>query len=87
MLMLAPNNISLHRAVDRHPPSQDITLGCYYITQNPRTLKKDGRRQPLFADASEVEFAMAEARSKRMIGFVQEPRSRQQTILEILTST
>src|SRR5205823_467642 len=35
------------------------TLGCYYLTQNPRGAK-DGQRLPLFGDAAEVEFAMAE---------------------------
>jgi DNA-directed RNA polymerase subunit beta' len=65
MLMLAPNNIfspSSGRPITT--PSQDITLGCYYITQNPRTPKKDGRHLPLFADASEVEFAMVEGTIK-----------------------
>jgi len=64
MLMLAPNNIfspSSGRPITT--PTQDITLGCSYMTQNPRTPKKDGHL-PLFADASEVEFAMAERKIK-----------------------
>ncbi len=64
MLMLAPNNIfspSSGRPITT--PTQDITLGCSYMTQNPRTPKKDGHL-PLFADASEVEFAMAERKVK-----------------------
>src|SRR5262249_52561721 len=44
-------------------PTQDITLGCYYMTQNPRTSKKDGHL-PLFADASEAEFAKGEGTIK-----------------------
>src|SRR5207302_9722493 len=40
-------------------PSQDLTLGRYYLTQNPRGAK-DGQRLPLFGDAAEVQFAMAE---------------------------
>src|ERR671924_1782784 len=61
MLMLAPNNIfSPSSGKPITTPSQDITLGCYYITQNPRMPKKDGHHLPLFADASEVEFAMVE---------------------------
>jgi len=42
-------------------PSQDITLGCYYLTQNPRRATGTAveSRLPLFADAIEVEFAMA----------------------------
>src|SRR5439155_1698391 len=61
MLMLAPNNIfSPSSGKPITTPSQDITLGCYYLTQNPRGLSKDGQRFPLFGDAAEVEFAMAE---------------------------
>src|SRR5215468_7856868 len=63
MLMLAPNNIfSPSSGKPITTPSQDITLGCYYLTQNPRrTPGGDGNgRLPLFADAAEVEFAMAE---------------------------
>ena len=61
MLMLAPNNIfSPSSGKPITTPSQDITLGCYYLTQNPRGGGKDGQRLPLFADAAEVEFAMAE---------------------------
>ncbi len=37
MLMLAPNNIfSPSSGKPITTPSQDITLGCYYLTQNPR---------------------------------------------------
>src|SRR5438045_2396598 len=63
MLMLAPNNIfSPSSGKPITTPSQDITLGCYYLTQNPRRASaSDGdARLPLFADAVEVEFAMAE---------------------------
>jgi len=63
MLMLAPNNIfSPSSGKPITTPSQDITLGCYYLTQNPRRAAgsdTDGRL-PLFSDAIEVEFAMAE---------------------------
>src|SRR6187399_2184367 len=61
MLMLAPNNIfSPSSGKPITTPSQDITLGCYYLTQSPRGAGKDGQRLPIFADAAEVEFAMAE---------------------------
>jgi DNA-directed RNA polymerase subunit beta' len=61
MLMLAPNNIfSPSSGKPITTPSQDITLGCYYLTQNPRGQNKDGQRFPLFVDAAEVEFATAE---------------------------
>src|SRR5467141_3540530 len=64
MLMLAPNNIfSPSSGKPITTPSQDITLGCYYMTQNPRGTKKDGHL-PLFAEPVEVEFAMAEGSVK-----------------------
>src|SRR5205814_330377 len=63
MLMLAPNNIfSPSSGKPITTPSQDITLGCYYLTQNPRRAAgsdADGRL-PLFSNAIEVELAMAE---------------------------
>jgi DNA-directed RNA polymerase subunit beta' len=64
MLMLAPNNIfSPSSGKPITTPSQDITLGCYYMTQNPRGQKKEGHL-PLFAEPVEVEFAMAEGAIK-----------------------
>src|SRR5256714_4445779 len=65
MLMLAPNNIfSPSSGKPITTPSQDITLGCYYLTQNPRGTKKDSHVMSLFADATEVEFAMSEGTIK-----------------------
>src|SRR5215210_6819125 len=65
MLMLAPNNIfSPSSGKPITTPSQDITLGCYYLTQNPRGVKKEGHVFSLFADATEVEFAMHEGTIK-----------------------
>jgi DNA-directed RNA polymerase subunit beta' len=61
-LMLAPNNIfSPSSGKPITTPSQDIPLGCYYLTQNPRAedAKKD-IRLPLFADSNEVELAIEE---------------------------
>ncbi len=61
MLMLAPNNIfSPSSGKPITTPSQDITLGCYYLTQNPRRQSKEPERLPLFANLAEVEFAFAE---------------------------
>ena len=62
MLMLAPNNIfSPSSGKPVTTPSQDIPLGCYYLTQAPRgdDAKKD-IRLPLFAESSEVELAIGE---------------------------
>ncbi len=65
MLMLAPNNIfSPSSGKPITTPSQDITLGCYYLTQNPRGLKKEGQHLSLFANPVEVEFAMADGSVK-----------------------
>jgi DNA-directed RNA polymerase subunit beta' len=63
MLMLAPNNLfSPASGKPVTTPSQDIVLGCYYLTQNPRKIvgAKEPDRLSLFADAVEVEFAFAE---------------------------
>ncbi|MDB6153492.1 MAG: rpoC [Chthoniobacteraceae bacterium] len=66
MLMLAPNNIfSPSSGKPVTTPSQDIVLGCYYLTQNPRKMAgvEEGRL-PLFAHPDEVEFAMSEGSVK-----------------------
>lgn len=66
MLMLAPNNIfGPSNGKPITTPSQDIPLGCYYLTTNPRgpEAKKEGRL-PLFADAVEVELALSEGAIK-----------------------
>ena len=63
MLMLASNNIfSPSSGKPVTTPSQDIVLGCYYLSQNPRKLmgQKEPDRLPLFANSDEVEFAMSE---------------------------
>jgi len=62
MLMLATNNIfSPSSGKPITNPSQDIPLGCYYLTQKPRgeDANKD-KRMPLFAHADEVELALTE---------------------------
>ena len=61
MLMLAPNNIfSPSSGKPITTPSQDIILGCYYLTQNPRKPATPGQYQMLCSDSSQVEFALAE---------------------------
>ena len=67
MLMLAPNNIfSPSSGKPITTPSQDITLGCYYLTQNPRRAAGAAAetRLPLFDNATEVEFAMGDGAIK-----------------------
>ncbi len=59
MLMLASNNIfSPSSGKPITTPSQDITLGCYYITQQPRVDAPEDSKLPLFANSEEVEFAL-----------------------------
>ncbi len=62
LLMLAPNNIfSPSSGKPITTPSQDIPLGCYYLTQEPRKVEGDKEhRLVLFSDAGEVEFALAD---------------------------
>jgi DNA-directed RNA polymerase subunit beta' len=69
LLMLAPNNIfgpSNGRPITT--PSQDITLGCYYLSQNPMrsTEKQDKQKKRLsaFSEADEVDFAIDEGSIK-----------------------
>src|SRR6201996_7597029 len=61
LLMLAPNNIfSPSSGKPITTPSQDIVLGCYYLTQNPRKTAQAGERLRLFSELPEIEFALAE---------------------------
>ncbi len=67
LLMLSPNNIfSPSSGKPITTPSQDIPLGCYYLTQEPRTVEgeKPPTRVSLFENASEVEFALSETSVK-----------------------
>lgn len=61
VFMLAPNNI--FGPSDGKPitkPSQDITLGCAYMTQDSRTAGKADKRKPIMGSAQEVMFAYEE---------------------------
>ena len=68
-LMLAPNNIfSPASGRPITTPSQDIILGCYYLTWARERTATERERQvhmPLFENGSEVEFALA----SRKIGY------------------
>ncbi|MCP5516778.1 MAG: DNA-directed RNA polymerase subunit beta' [Verrucomicrobiales bacterium] len=58
LLMMAPYNVfspSSGRPI--MTPTQDITLGCYYLTAEPRKPRKDGERLMLFGSKTEVLFA------------------------------
>jgi len=61
LLMMAPQNLfspSSGRPITT--PTQDITLGCYYLTAEPRTLRKDKERLMLFGTKEEVILACDE---------------------------
>ena len=58
LLMMAPLNIfSPSSGKPIMTPTQDITLGCYYLTAEPRMPKKEKGHHMLFANKSEVIFA------------------------------
>ena len=59
-LMLATNNI--FSPANGRPitiPSQDVILGCYYLTYQYPTIKKSDERLSIFEDTAEVEYAIA----------------------------
>ncbi|MGA3267151.1 MAG: DNA-directed RNA polymerase subunit beta' [Verrucomicrobiota bacterium] len=66
LLMMAPNNIfspSSGRPIIT--PTQDITLGCYYLTAEPRKpMPADTRTLPLFGSKDEVLFAYSDSALK-----------------------
>src|ERR1700758_1568061 len=65
LLLLAPNNIfSPSSGKPITTPSQDIVLGCYYLTQNPRKTAQVGERLRLFSELPEIEFGLAEGAIK-----------------------
>ncbi|MDX1952710.1 MAG: DNA-directed RNA polymerase subunit beta' [Verrucomicrobiota bacterium] len=60
LLMMASNNIfSPSSGKPIMTPTQDITLGCYYLTANPRSIgyKETSSRLKLFGSKAEVIFA------------------------------
>src|SRR6187399_1106167 len=61
LLMMATNNIfSPSSGKPIITPTQDITLGCYYLTAEPRQAKREGERLMLFGSKEEVVFAHQE---------------------------
>jgi DNA-directed RNA polymerase subunit beta' len=63
LLMMAPSNIfNPSSGKPIMTPTQDITLGCYYLTSNPRQIgpAASSARIKLFLTKSEVEFAHAD---------------------------
>src|SRR6202789_3329478 len=59
LLMMAPNNIfSPSSGKPIITPTQDITLGCYYVTAEPRkAAPANSNDLPLFGSKEEVQFA------------------------------
>ncbi len=66
LLMMATNNIfSPSSGKPIITPTQDITLGCYYLTAEPRKpLPADLKELPLFGSRDEVNFAFADGAVK-----------------------
>jgi len=65
LLMMAPLNIfspSSGRPI--MTPTQDITLGCYYLTAEPRASRDPKRRLMLFGSKGEVVFAQMDGAVK-----------------------
>ncbi|PTY02620.1 DNA-directed RNA polymerase subunit beta' [Verrucomicrobia bacterium LW23] len=62
LLMMAPLNIfSPSSGKPITTPSQDIILGCYYLTQDPpNQVKKENERLQIFDNPDDVMFAHAE---------------------------
>jgi len=65
LLMMATNNIfSPSSGKPIMTPTQDITLGCYYLTAEPRAQRKEGQHIPLFGSRDEVIFAFSDGALK-----------------------
>ncbi len=65
LLMMATNNIfSPSSGKPIMTPTQDITLGCYYLTAEPRAARKEGAHIPLFGTKDEVIFANSDGALK-----------------------
>ena len=65
LLMMAPLNIfSPSSGKPIMTPTQDITLGCYYLTAEPRKARKEGERLMLFGSKGEVIFAQMDGAVK-----------------------
>src|SRR5512145_1342928 len=65
LLMMAPLNIfSPSSGKPIMTPTQDITLGCYYLTAEPRRAKKPNERLMLFGTKDEAIFAYSEGALK-----------------------
>jgi DNA-directed RNA polymerase subunit beta' len=65
LLMMAPLNIfSPSSGKPIMTPTQDITLGCFYLTAEPRQARRPNERLMLFGSKEEVIFAYAEGTLK-----------------------
>ena len=68
LLMMAPQNIfSPSSGKPIMTPTQDITLGCYYLSANPREPlpTAGGRRMKLFGSRDEVLFAYMDGAARK----------------------
>ncbi|QXD23833.1 DNA-directed RNA polymerase subunit beta' [Opitutia bacterium ISCC 51] len=61
LLMLATNNIFLPSSgKPALTPSQDVVMGAYYVTLEPRTKPAEGQRVPLASEVDEILLAEAD---------------------------
>ena len=61
LLMLATNNIFLPSSGNPAlTPSQDVVMGAYYVTLEPRTKPAEGERVPLASEVDEILLAEAD---------------------------
>src|SRR6187399_796939 len=73
LLMLATNNIfSPSSGKPVNTPTQDIVLGAYYLTIEPRTKPAKGTRVPLLSGLQEVQYVKADGALK-MHDWIQVP--------------
>src|SRR6187431_2369827 len=65
LLMMAPLNIfSPSSGKPIMTPTQDITLGCFYLTAEPRAKKRDNQHVSLFGEKDEVIYAHSDGALK-----------------------
>ena len=63
LLMISSNNIL--KPSDGRPvaePSQDMVLGCYFLTKKPADLEERAKTAPAFVDEAEIETALLHKR-------------------------
>ena len=82
MLMLAPNNIfSPSSGKPITTPSQDIVLGCYYLTQNPRKADREAKSRRKSASRSSPTRSKSSSPSRKAPSRIARPDPLQESRL------